>query len=118
MNDIFNKAVALASTLSIPADAVGDGVYLGRAKRYLIVTMRADPEFYGDDAPQVDRYAVDIDVYVPLAENYRAWEPAFRQAMESEGFTDVTFEGQVYDVEDNKRHIMFNGIYDIYREES
>ena len=32
-----------------------------------------------------------------------------------EGSYDVTFEGQVYDEEDSKRHLMFNGMYDIYR---
>lgn len=118
MSEIYTKAVALAASLDIPATAVGDGVYLGKASRYLIMTTRADATFYGDDDPQVDRYAVDIDVYVPLSEDYRAWEPGLRHLMESLGFADVTFEGQTYDAEDDKRHLMFNGIYDIYREEA
>ena len=116
MNEIFNAAVTVASSaLSILAVDVGDGVYLGKASRYMIVTTRAEPDFYGDDDPQVDRYAVDIDVYVPMSENYRTWEPTLRRQLEQASFYDVTFEGQVYDAEDGKRHLMFNGMYDIYR---
>ena len=117
MADIFNKAVAIAATLNIPEECVGDGVYLGNANRYLIVTMTASPTFYADDEPNADRYIVDLDVYVPLSENYRAWEASLRHEMEAAGFTEVTFEGQIYDTDSNKRHLMFNGIYDNYRED-
>ena len=112
---IYNHIITLAGTLNIPATDIGDGVYLDKSSRYITYTCRADPEFFADDAAQVDRYVVDINVFIPLTENYRSWSQSFRYKMEGLGFTDVTFEGQVYDAEDDKRHIMFNGVYDFYR---
>lgn len=117
MTDIYTHAVELASVLGIPEEAVADGVYLGRADRYLVYTSTAEPIHYGDDEPQVDRYAVYINIYVPLSENYTSWLKTARLTMEAQGYDDVTYEGQTVDIDDNKRHIVLNGLYDILREE-
>ena len=118
MQEIFTKAVALAATISIPAVCVADGFYNGSAERYMAVTMTAEPDLYGDDDPWCDRYSVDLDIYIPLHENYRSWLSAFRYAMEGAGFDNVSFNGQITDSDSDKRHLMLNGMYNIYREDA
>lgn len=111
---IFAKAVSIAATIGIDEKCVADGVYYGKARRYVIVTTLTEPTFFGDDEPLVDRYMVSIDVYIPLEENYHKWLDGFRLAMEGE-FDDVTYDGQTTDTEAEKRHLMFNGLADIIR---
>ena len=117
MDELYNKLVAVAASIDIQAADVADGVYYGKANRYVVVRMQSAPTFYGNDNPLVDRYSFYFDVYVPMNEQYRHWVSAVRLALESAGATEVSYQGQEQDTDVNLRCVMFNGTYDIYRED-
>lgn len=117
MDELFNKLVSAAASINIPADAVADGMYYGTAERYVVVQIMISPTFWGNDSPLVDRYSFYFDVYIPIKEQYRAWVAALRRKLEELGMNEVNYQGQDQDTEADKRCVMFNGSYDIYREE-
>lgn len=116
MESVFAKIVTCAEKIGIPSECVNETVYLGHADRFINVTFHLMPVFFGDDEPLTDEYIAEIDLYIPPEENYRAEQKAFRLALEAEGFYEVEIDDQMYDVESEKRRIIFSASITVMRE--
>lgn len=116
MDELFEKIVRCAGQIGIPRECVNETVYLGHESRFINVTFQASPDFYGDDTPLADQYNVDIDLYIPVEENYRKEQKTFRKAMEAEGFGEVEMDGQMYDAESEKRRVIFSASITVMQE--
>ena len=89
-------------------DPVENGVYMGTANRYYtfnVTTLGAD---YADDAPQHERYLVQVHLFAPLTFNFVARRKATKAALFGAGFrwpecTDAS--------DSDGRHIVFETEY-------
>lgn len=62
----FDAAVEAAGKIGI--QEVSEDIYLGNAKRYVIVSVETEPEAFANDTPCADRLYITIGVYVPVEE--------------------------------------------------
>lgn len=85
-------------------DPVERAVYHGEAKRYYTFNYTTLGECYSDDAPQYERYLIQVHFFAPLNENILARVEQTKQAMFA---ADCTYP-ETYDSSDDEgRHIVF-----------
>ena len=99
----FDAAVEAAEKIGI--QEVSEDIYLGNAKRYVIVAMEA--EAFANDLPCADRLYITIGVYVPVEENTRKWDKSFRLALEIAGLENIKRVGTTYEEKKRTRHIIY-----------
>ena len=111
----FDAAVEAARKIDIKE--VTEDIYLGNAKRYVIVSTETEPEAYANDIPCADRLYITIGVYVPVEENVRKWDKSFRLALENAGLESVKRVGITYEEKKRTRHIIYTAEMAEIREE-
>ena len=116
MEELFRQITDAALLVGIREECVAETAYLGESDRWLNITSRAEPTFFADDTAMADEYTYDLDMYIPVEENYRVLERKFRRELEKRGFDNVILEDQLYDDESEKRHLVFNASITVMRE--
>lgn len=111
----FDAAVEAAGKIGI--QEVSEDIYLGNAKRYVIVSVETEPEAFANDIPCADRLYITIGVYVPVEENTRKWDKSFRLALEIAGLENIKRVGTSYEEKKRTRHIIYTAEMAEAREE-
>ena len=98
----------LKNVLAQFGDPVENGVYLGKAERYYTFNVATQGDDYADDAPQHERYLVQVHLFAPLTFNYIARRKMTKIALMAAGFTWP----ECTDASDaDGRHIVFETEY-------
>lgn len=61
--------------------------YDGDAQTYFTLNMDAIPSNFADDAPQHDRWLVQLHLFAPFSQNTTAIRRQIRNALQAAGFT-------------------------------
>lgn len=98
----------LKQTLEVFGDPVENGVYLGKANRYYVFNVSTLGADFADDAPQHERYLIQVHLFAPLTFNFVKRRVATKKALTAAGFlwpecTDAS--------DSNGRHLVFETEY-------
>lgn len=94
----------LKAALSQFGDPVERSVYHGKAKRYYTFNYTTLGECYSDDAPQYERYLIQVHFFAPLNENILV---RIRQTKQALFKADFTYPETSDNSDDEGRHIVF-----------
>lgn len=98
----------LKETLEKFGDPVENGVYTGKADRYYVFNISTQGADYADDAPQHERYLVQVHFYAPLTFNFVGRRRMTKAALGNAGFSYPT----CIDASDESgRHLVFETEY-------
>lgn len=98
----------LRDALSGFGDPVANGVYRGEKERYYTFNATTQPADFADDAPQHEKYLIQVHFYAPLTFNFVGRRKMTKLALHSAGFlwpecTDAS--------DKNGRHLVFETQY-------
>lgn len=85
-------------------DPVENSVYQGTAKQYYTFNYSTLGIDFGDDAPQHERYLVQVHFFAPLKVNVTSRVRQTKKALADAGFT---WPETVNNTDDDGRHIVF-----------
>ena len=94
----------IKAALDVFGDPVENSVYQGTAKQYYTFTYTTIGTDFGDDAPQHERYLVQVHFFAPLKTNVTSRVKQTKQALQAAGFT---WPETLNDTDDSGRHIVF-----------
>lgn len=89
-------------------DPVENGNYLSEESRYYTFNYSTIGDDYADDAPQHERYLVQVHFFAPVNENIAARRKATKRALFEAGFTWPESDSET-DAE--SRHVVFECEY-------
>lgn len=85
-------------------DPVENEIYQGKAERYYTFNYMSFGADFADDAPQHERYLVQVHFFAPLGENISARKKATKQALFAAGSTWPEVQSLT---NENARHVVF-----------
>lgn len=98
----------LKKTLEQFGDPVENGVYQGKADRYYTFNVSTLGDNYADDAPQHERYLIQVHLFAPLTFNFITRRRQTKQALFGAGFG---WPGCTDASDPNGRHLVFECEY-------
>lgn len=94
----------LKRTLQSVIREVAHSVYQGKEKTYIVFNYNTAPAGFADDAPEYDRYLIQVHLFTPLTGNISSLIRRTKTALTAAGFEyPATFDAS----DENGRHIVF-----------
>jgi len=106
---VESKIVSAMSFTGLPCR---NGIYKGTATTYLTFNANSIPADFADDAPQHERWLVQLHLYAPVESNTIALRKQIKAAIQCAGFTfpsqiDASGSLREGDMDSMVRHIVF-----------
>jgi hypothetical protein len=87
-----------------------NGVYEGQESTFLTINMDAIPDNFADDAPQYDRWLVQLHLFAPYTLDTTTLRRQIRDALHNAGFTYPSLVDASADkalIDGTEQHIVF-----------
>ena len=82
--NIAEEIKTILETIGLP---VSQTTYTGNADTYIVFNFSTIPSMFADDAPQYDRYLIQIHIFAPVTQSITAIERKIKEAVFAAGYT-------------------------------